>query len=144
MALLTEEGKGDGWVCDKRIAPAGEEQPCSKKRPDLFNDRFSHTIIVEIDENQHFAYDEICENKRLMELYQDLAHRPMVVIRFNPDSYTAVHEGVKRKMKSCFTEDLKPTSELDKRVAVLAQAVRDAWDTVPERALTLERLFFTQ
>jgi hypothetical protein len=44
-------------------------------------------IIVEIDENQHIDYDCTCENKRIMELSQDLAHRPIVFIRFNPDEY---------------------------------------------------------
>jgi hypothetical protein len=44
-------------------------------------------IVVEIDENQHDSYDCSCENKRLMELSQDVGHRPMVFIRFNPDDY---------------------------------------------------------
>ena len=43
--------------------------------------------MVEVDENQHNNYDCSCENKRLMELAQDLGHRSMVVIRFNPDAY---------------------------------------------------------
>ena len=37
--------------------------------------------------NQHIEYDCSCENKRIMELSQDLAHRPIVFIRFNPDKY---------------------------------------------------------
>ena len=28
-----------------------------------------------------------CENKRIMEISQDLGHRPIVFIRFNPDEY---------------------------------------------------------
>ena len=31
-------------------------------------------------------------NKRLMELSQDFAHRPIVFIRINPDGYTDVHD----------------------------------------------------
>ena len=46
-----------------------------------------HIIIVEIDENAHINYDSSCENKRLMELSQDLGFRPIVFIRFNPDDY---------------------------------------------------------
>jgi hypothetical protein len=42
---------------------------------------------IEIDENQHVAYDCSCENKRIMELSQDVGHRPIVFIRFNPDGY---------------------------------------------------------
>jgi len=44
-------------------------------------------IIIEIDENQHIDYDCSCENKRIMEISQDLGHRPIVFIRFNPDDY---------------------------------------------------------
>ena len=60
---------------------------CSKRRPDLLLDLGEQVIIIEIDENQHIDYDCSCENKRLMELSQDLQHRPIVFIRFNPDSY---------------------------------------------------------
>ena len=48
----------------------------------------SHLIIVEVDENKHTGYECSCENKRLMQLSQDLQHRPIVFIRFNPDGYT--------------------------------------------------------
>ena len=45
-------------------------------------------LIVEVDENQHTEYDCSCENKRLMQLSQDVGHRPIVFIRFNPDAFT--------------------------------------------------------
>jgi len=60
---------------------------CSKRRPDLLLDLGYQIIVIEIDENQHLDYDCSCENKRLMELSQDLGHRPIVFIRFNPDEY---------------------------------------------------------
>ena len=44
-------------------------------------------IIIEIDENQHIDYDCSCENKRMMELSQDVGHRTIIFIRFNPDKY---------------------------------------------------------
>jgi hypothetical protein len=53
----------------------------------LLLDLIDQVIIVEVDENQHIDYDCSCENKRIMELSQDLAHRPIVFIRFNPDEY---------------------------------------------------------
>ena len=55
-------------------------------------------IIVEIDENQHIDYDCSCENKRIMELSQDVGHRPIIFIRFNPDEY---HVGESRH-SSCW------------------------------------------
>ncbi len=71
------------WISDKRI-----QDGCSRKRPDLFLDLGYQIIIVEVDENQHELYDCSCENKRLMELSQDVNHRPIIFIRFNPDEYT--------------------------------------------------------
>jgi hypothetical protein len=70
------------WIADKIIQNA-----CSKRRPDLLLDLGYQVIIVEIDENQHADYDCSCENKRIMELSQDVGHRPIVFIRFNPDEY---------------------------------------------------------
>jgi len=70
------------FIADKIISGG-----CSKRRPDLFLDILYQIIIIEIDENQHTDYDCTCGNKRVMELSQDLGHRPIVFIRFNPDDY---------------------------------------------------------
>jgi hypothetical protein len=70
------------WVHDKRVADG-----CSAKRPDLLCDLGDQVLMIEVDEDQHTAYDCSCENKRLMELSQDIGHRPMVLLRFNPDAY---------------------------------------------------------
>lgn len=82
------------WISDKKI-----QDGCSRRRPDLLLDLGFQVVIIEIDENQHIDYDCSCENKRLMEISQDVGHRPVVFIRFNPDSY------VNRKneiIKSCW------------------------------------------
>jgi hypothetical protein len=70
------------WIADKII-----NDGCSKRRPDLLLDLGYQNVIVEVDENKHTDYDCSCENKRIMELSQDLGHRPIVFIRFNPDDY---------------------------------------------------------
>ena len=75
------------WICDKMI-----DGGCSRRRPDMYLDLGSHVLIVEIDENSHKAYDCTCSNRRLMQLSQDFAHRPIVFIRINPDGYTDVHD----------------------------------------------------
>lgn len=85
------------WITDKKVIDG-----CSRRRPDLFLDMGSHVIIVEVDENQHTDYDCSCENKRLMEISQDVGHRPIVFIRFNPDDYTDQNG---TKVKSCFAAD---------------------------------------
>lgn len=78
------------WIADKRI-PEG----CSLRRPDLLLDLGYQVIIIEIDEHQHGSYECICENKRIMQLSQDINHRPLVCIRFNPDAFD--------EEKSCWT-----------------------------------------
>jgi hypothetical protein len=70
------------WIADKRV-----QDGCSRRRPDLFIDLGYQILIIEVDENQHEQYDCSCENKRLMELSQDVHHRPIIFIRFNPDDY---------------------------------------------------------
>lgn len=81
------------WNFDKQI-PDG----CSRRRPDAVLDLGYQLIIVEIDENQHTTYDCSCENKRIMQLSQDVGHRPIIFIRFNPDEYNV---GEKR-ITSCW------------------------------------------
>jgi hypothetical protein len=73
------------WVADKKI-----QDGCSKRRPDLILDLGYQVIIIEIDENMHCNYDCTCENKRIMEISQDVGHRPIVMIRFNPDAYVDI------------------------------------------------------
>ncbi len=76
------------WRCDRRI-----EGGCSRRRHDLFLDMGSHIVVVEVDENKHGTYDCTCENKRLMEISQDLNHRHIVMIRFNSDGYGDPEQG---------------------------------------------------
>lgn len=65
---------------DKQI-----DKSCSKRRPDWYFDLGTHCVILECDENQHF--NKGCEEKREMEIFQDLGNRPIIFIRFNPDKY---------------------------------------------------------
>ena len=86
------------WIADKIINGG-----CSKRRPDLLLDLGYQVLIVEIDENQHIDYDCSCENKRIMELSQDMGHRPIIFIRFNPDEYEK--NGI--NISSCWGQDKK-------------------------------------
>lgn len=83
------------WITDKKV-----QDGCSLKRPDLLLDLGYQVIIVEVDENQHNKYDCSCENKRLMQISQDLGHRPIIFIRFNPDNY--INEN-NVKVRSCWS-----------------------------------------
>jgi hypothetical protein len=82
------------WISDRKISGG-----CSKRRPDLFLDLGFQVIIIEIDEYAHDTYDDICENKRIMEISQDIGHSPIMLIRFNPDSYT---DSTGEKIQSCW------------------------------------------
>jgi len=87
------------WINDKQI-----QGGCSRRRPDLLMDFGYQLIIIEIDENQHTGEDYgdcSCENKRMMLLSQDVGHRPIVFIRFNPDDYLNKDKNI----TSCFGID---------------------------------------
>ena len=97
VEFITEHTNVD-WVNDKAY-----DLGCSKKRPDMVCDLGSHILIIECDENKHKHGDYSCENKRIMELSQDFSenniHRPIVVIRFNPDTYI---DSNNQKIESCW------------------------------------------
>jgi hypothetical protein len=80
--FVRDNFKDYSWKADKRI-----DGGSSLRRPDLFLNLENQIIIVEVDENQHKLYEDICENKRIMEISKDVNHKPIVFIRFNPDKY---------------------------------------------------------
>ena len=83
------------WLCDKKMSDG-----CSKRRPDMLLDLGLQVVIIEVDENQHADYDCTCENKRLMELSNDVGNRPIIFIRFNPDGYQNEHG---ERIPSCWS-----------------------------------------
>ena len=130
------------WVHDKKV-----EDGCSKRRPDLLLDLGTHIVIVEIDENKHSDYDCSCENKRLMELSQDVHHRPIVFIRFNPDKYVD-EEG--NTVKSCWrmnkngvlTIAKTKQEEWKKRIDVLKDTIQYWTDNPVEKTVEIIQLFY--
>lgn len=130
------------WVADKRVADG-----CSKRRPDLLLDLGSHIVIIEIDENKHTGYTCSCEHKRLMELSQDLHHRPIVFIRFNPDGYTDLSG---TKIISCWkTNKLgvvqimkTKQSEWDNRINSLTQQIQYWVENPSDKTVEIIELFY--
>ena len=130
------------WVSDKKV-----KDGCSRRRPDLLLDMGTHIIIVEVDENKHTDYDCSCENKRLMELSQDLQHRPIIFIRFNPDDYTN-QEGT--LVKSCWKlsklgvmQIMKSKEkEWEERINTLKQQIQYWIDTQTEKTIEIIQLFY--
>jgi hypothetical protein len=60
-------------------------QGCSKKRPDIYFELERHCVIVEIDENQHNAYEDSCECSRINEIVNGIGGKSVIIIRYNPD-----------------------------------------------------------
>jgi hypothetical protein len=131
------------WREDKKV-----QDGCSKRRPDLLLDLGYQIIIIEIDENQHIDYDCSCENKRIMELSQDLAHRPIIFIRFNPDDYLCEENTVSscwgnNKNGICVVKKTKQ-KEWTERLTTLEKQI-DYWvnpDNMTDKTIEIIQLFY--
>jgi hypothetical protein len=130
------------WITDKKISGG-----CSKRRPDLLMDYGEQIIIIEIDENQHKSYDD-CYNKRIMEISQDLGHRPVIFIRFNPDDY---FDKNKTKINSCWSITRKTgiikicdKTKWEKRLNVLKKQVQYWIENKTEKTVETVHLFYDE
>ena len=130
------------WIEDKRI-----EGGCFNYRPDLRCDIGSHTLISEIDENAHSSYNCSCENKRTQDIYEDLGFRPIVFIRFNPDSYTDTNGN---KITSCWGLNKQGIMVINKtkqkewveRIKILNSQIQYWIDNVPDNPMEIVELFY--
>ena len=121
-------------IFDKKI-----EGGCSRKRPDVCIDFGSHCLMIEIDENRHVNYT--CEEKRMVDLYEDIGFRKIVFLRFNPDGYKE-----KKKYPTPFkytkTGLLKlDETEFNRRMVQLIEKINDH-KAEPNEQLTVEYLFY--
>jgi len=130
------------WINDKKI-----EGGCSKHRPDKFLDLGTHIIIIEVDEYKHIGYDCSCERKRLEQLSMDVGCRPIVFIRFNPDSYTN-QEGI--VVSSCWKINKLGVMEIAKsktiewnyRIKFLIEKIQYFIDNPIEERIEIIELFY--
>ena len=141
--FVKEQFKEYTWICDKTV-----QGGCSKRRPDMFLELQAQCIIVEIDENQHTNYDCSCNNKRLMELSQDVGHKPIVFVRFNPDDYLKNNKNI----KSCWSlgKDgiirIKKEKEWKERLDILKQQIR-YWikpENTTNKTIEIVQLFYDE
>ena len=134
------------WVIDKAIKYDNCQVSCnnkSRRRPDLFLDAAHYSIIVEIDEDQHRNY--LCESKRSMEIFQSLGNRPIVFIRFNPDTYTEDD----KKYSGCFKFNssgvIFEKGDLFKiRFKKLIETIDNHLTTTPTKEITIDPLFYNK
>jgi len=92
------------------------KEGCSLRKPDCYIDFGNYSLIIEIDEDKHSGYS--CENKRIMELFQDLGFRPLIIVRFNPDAY--IEKKTNKRILSCFT--------MNKETGILNIASKPIWN----------------
>jgi hypothetical protein len=118
---------------------------CSLKRPDVMIDMYTHTILVEIDEDQHKSYDQLCDNKRTMELFNDLGNRPIVFIRFNPDDYICSSG---KRHSSCFAAhkllgvQCIDNEQFSQRLQCMKTVIDYYLNEIPSKEITIIKLFF--
>lgn len=74
-------------------------QGCCKRRPDAYFELLKHCIIVEIDENQHGSYEEVCECARINEIVNGIGGKSLILIRFNPDKIKNNKKEIKIALK---------------------------------------------
>lgn len=116
------------------------EGGCSRRRPDVAIDFGSHCLMIEIDENKHTNYS--CEEKRMVELYEDISFRKIVFLRFNPDRYkdgTTVYLSPFRYTRAGILH-LEET-EFNRRMEQLMERIR-AHRVEPLNQITVEYLFY--
>jgi hypothetical protein len=138
---ITQRYPDATWNLDKRI-----QDGCSARRPDVLMDLGHHVLMVEVDENKHNNYDCSCENKRLMEIWQDLGKRNIVVIRFNPDAYKTIQG---ERVPSCWKHNKKGIVHIpkeqqknwDARIEVLLETIQYWIDNQSEKIEIVE-LFY--
>lgn len=138
--ILKSKGYNHEFILDKPI-----QGGCSKKRPDMFLDLFTHVIVVEVDEEQHKNEEYTsCETNWLTSIFSDVAERPTIFLRFNPDKYTKDN----KKYKSCFklTEHgirvLSCKKEFAERIDNLTKRVLHYIENPPEKLMTVEYLYY--
>jgi len=132
------------WTCDKKIINGK-----SSRRPDILLELEKQILIIEIDENQHTTYDCSCDNKRLMEISLDFEHKPIVFIRFNPDSYINKDN---IKIKSCWKTGLdniyrinkKYEKEWEERLNILKENIKYWLNNNTNKTIEVIELFYDQ
>ena len=120
---------------------------CFNVRPDVMLHLNHHTLIVEVDENQHKFYETSCDEARTHKI-QEALNRPIIIIRFNPDSYI---DSDNKKIQSCFKIDKKlglttiiKTQEplWNKRLDRVKTTILENITIEPDKPITIIKLFY--
>lgn len=130
------------FVSYDKVVPGGT----SLRRPDVLIHAKGYVICIEHDEFQHHHDAYLCEEKRMMQIFQDCGNKPMILLRFNPDAYLDA-QGIKKA--SCFktrngkTELINP-HDWNERVQYFLERLHHHLHHIPEKELTLEFFYYDQ
>lgn len=159
ISYLTKERNACGYIATKLSKESEEirnnitatynkiiKGGSSKRRPDLYINQQTHALMAEIDENRHTIYDIEDDQIRLKQLWEDIGKKPMVIVRFNPDSY--VDENGIRVLtpwqKTTKGTQLKSNMEIEwkKRLKKLYKRIRYWLLNKPENMITIIYLYY--
>jgi hypothetical protein len=135
--------KGLSFIFDTPIQGDGL---CFNIRPDALLNLNKHSIIIEIDENQHKFYNSECDNARTHKIQESL-NRPIIIIRFNPDNY--IENNI--KILSPFKIDKKlglttipknKESEWNNRLEILKTTILENIEYKYDEPLKIIKLFY--
>lgn len=115
----------------------------SKVRPDIFIRKETYCIGIENDENMHSGETSCDRALRNHKIWEDSNYKPLIMIRFNPDSYEVDDE----KFVSCFSFDEKKMSvdeeEWNNRFEILQETIEICLNNPPTEKITEHFLFYT-
>lgn len=126
------------FECDKAVGGG------SLRRPDILIRCDSHNVVVEIDENQHNHSSYNDEDVRIIEILYALKSVPLVVIRFNPDSY----KEPPKTYRGLFTAEgniirIARTNLYNEAIEQLVKAIDVAINLTPTETLSIQYLRYT-
>jgi hypothetical protein len=137
--FIKESFPNNEWIFDKSIGN-------SRRRPDILLKLNTYNIVIEVDENQHKDYDVTCENKRMMQIFQELGNHNIVFIRFNPDDYLDNDKNITscwgfNKQGICVIKKSK-AKEWTQRLNELKKQIEYWLVKIPEKEVEIVQLFY--
>ena len=102
-------------------------------------------LIIEVDERGHREYLCICENRRVMEIWEDIGGRSIIFIRFNPDAYTDL---TGKRIKSSWEQNvngievIRDKKEWNIRIERLLDEIEYWLNNVPEKMIEIVELYY--
>lgn len=115
------------------------EGGCSLIRPDVLIECLTHSIVIECDEYRHKNIVAECENMRTMKIFETLANRPLVMLRFNPDEYKGQSGCFKNTTTQGYTID---ETEWNRRTITLIEKIKFHMTNIPTKELIIEQLYY--